>query len=40
MTSISSVWARASQESSHVGAAGVGVVSLRGALVTIAKSPR
>ena len=28
---ISSVWAPASQDSSHVGNAGVGVVSLRGA---------
>ena len=28
---ISSIWAPASQDSSHVGSAGVGVVSLRGA---------
>ena len=29
--SLSSIWAPASQDSSHVGNAGVGVVSLRGA---------
>ena len=30
-----SVWAPASQESSHVGRAGVGVISLRGASVSL-----
>ena len=33
---VASVWAPASQDSSHVGNAGVGVVSLRGAPVTSA----
>ena len=32
---LSSIWAPASQESSHVGNAGVGVVSLRGALLAL-----
>ena len=32
---LASVWASASQESSHVGGAGVGLVSLKGALVAL-----
>ena len=32
---LSSIWAPASQDSSHVGNAGVGVVSLRGALLAL-----
>ena len=35
MKGIGSVWAPASQESSHVGHAGVGVVSLKGALLSL-----
>ena len=33
---LASVWAPASQESSHVGHAGVGVISMRGAAVSLA----
>ena len=32
---LASIWALASQDSSHVGNAGVGVVSLRGALLSL-----
>ena len=35
---LASIWARASQESSHVGNAGVGVVSLRGAPLSLLSS--
>ena len=32
---LASIWARATQDSSHVGNAGVGVVSMRSALVAL-----